>query len=89
VVAICAVICGVDSWEGIELFGKAKERNGTHRQNIGLHVLTEKLSRSVGFAEPNSEQVYSKVKKPRYNERLRRCRLQRVLGALPYCIVGT
>lgn len=25
VIAICAVICGVDSWEDIELFGQAKE----------------------------------------------------------------
>lgn len=26
VIAICAVICGADSWEDIELFGKAKEK---------------------------------------------------------------
>ncbi len=26
VIAICGVICGADSWTGIETFGKAKEQ---------------------------------------------------------------
>jgi len=56
VIAICAVICGADSWEDIELFGRAKEEWLRGFLELPHGILSHDTFRRV-FAVLDTEQV--------------------------------
>jgi hypothetical protein len=61
VIAICALVCRVDSWRDIELFGKANEGNITHCPNIGLHILTAQNKPLAQCLRPDTKNLTRRV----------------------------